>query len=414
VGELMARASAPTLLSLDRWARIMGISPVHFAGAAGSTFWRIKGACDAVWTQHAWQSVHLVSREEVAATIRDVEAEIASYLHWDVAPTWHVDDTYAWPRAFDPSYFGLHGDSVGGMPKLHLHRRKLLAPGVRAVAEVETAAAIVYSDDNADNFNETATLTVSTTVTDPRRIHLFFPGHDGDAEWEIRPLRSVTISAGTAVIVADSWLFVQPDLWETIPTGDPPVALDIEDTASFLEEADVYEVYNNDTAISSTMLWAAGSACSDADPFARTQQTGFLRIVDSDAGYAAFYPASYADAMWTTTPLTSYDRPEEVRFSYYAGALDDRYRSSKSLDPLSDYWAEAIAVMTAARLPNPVCNCDNVTRRIEKLQTDLLLSNKSSGFRAFSDDSPVKRNPFGWRYGEVQAWNRVSKEAGHA
>lgn len=33
--QIMARASTPTLLSLDRWARLLHVNPVHFGGWSG-------------------------------------------------------------------------------------------------------------------------------------------------------------------------------------------------------------------------------------------------------------------------------------------------------------------------------------------------------------------------------------------
>ena len=88
----MARASTPTLLSLDRFARILGVNPVHFNGGAGDPVWPRAGQCDETWVQHPWQTMRTISREELAMEIRGSEDTIARYLGFDV----EQGQTYFW------------------------------------------------------------------------------------------------------------------------------------------------------------------------------------------------------------------------------------------------------------------------------------------------------------------------------
>src|SRR6187402_2110188 len=175
--QVMARASVPTLLSLDRWARIMHVNPVHFAGAVGSLIWPASGACEDIWPQYSWQTTEeLVGREDVGMAIATAEEDIKNALGKSAAATWEIDEA--------------HGYSFPDMrPRLvQTEYGEVIAPGRRAVTLIEAEAAVVRSDPDNDTWFERATVTVTTDVTDIRQIKLYFAGHDGDPEWEIRPL----------------------------------------------------------------------------------------------------------------------------------------------------------------------------------------------------------------------------------
>ena len=79
----MARANTPTLLSLDRFAQILGVPPAHFAGGYTATVFPVTSSCSQVWFQHAWQAADKVGREELAVAIAGAEGDIASELgYW--------------------------------------------------------------------------------------------------------------------------------------------------------------------------------------------------------------------------------------------------------------------------------------------------------------------------------------------
>ena len=91
----MSRASTPTLLSLDRFARILGMNPVHFSGAAGPMYWPEIGNCDDIWPQYSWQhDYEFVSREELATVIAEAEYDIKEELGFSPAPTWESEEVH--------------------------------------------------------------------------------------------------------------------------------------------------------------------------------------------------------------------------------------------------------------------------------------------------------------------------------
>src|SRR5688572_10128086 len=114
----MARASTPTLLSLDRWARIMGLNPVHFNGASGDSVWPLTGGvCKDVWPQHSWQSPDIISREELARNIHLAERAITRALGYSPAPTWFAEEEHNFPR-----YHNVGWNSPYSMPR-HVNTR---------------------------------------------------------------------------------------------------------------------------------------------------------------------------------------------------------------------------------------------------------------------------------------------------
>ena len=91
----MARANTCTLLSLDRFARNLGINPLHFNGAAGDDVMPLMGTCGDVYPQYTWQVPdNLVSREEIAQAIYSAEQDIKRILGFSPAPQWECGESH--------------------------------------------------------------------------------------------------------------------------------------------------------------------------------------------------------------------------------------------------------------------------------------------------------------------------------
>lgn len=171
----MTRASTPTLLSLDRWARILGFNPVHFAGAVGSSIWPANGSCEEVWPQHSWQTTSdIIGREEVAAEIYIAEQDIKRALGCSPGLTWETEEAHAWNPINYPNRFTITELGFG----------EVVAQGQRATSVIEDGAATVFSDPDGDGWDERVTITVATSVTDKRQVKVYFAGHGGDPAWE--------------------------------------------------------------------------------------------------------------------------------------------------------------------------------------------------------------------------------------
>ena len=106
-----------------------------------------------------------------------------------------------YPRFHRPDSFLYGGINIrGGNRSVKTRYGKIIAPGRRAVGEVKVPTVgieVSYSsEDGIAGFDETVTVEVDTTLTDECEIKVYFAGHGGDPDWEIRPARTKSISLG--------------------------------------------------------------------------------------------------------------------------------------------------------------------------------------------------------------------------
>lgn len=402
-----------THLSLAEYARIMGIPPLHFWGAITSTVFPRWGSCDDVWPHYSWQTAEdLVSRHELAQYIQDAERDIKQVIGFSIAPEWEVEELHSiWPihRArFD-------------LQTVETDWGHIIAPGQRALEEVELAATVVYSDADGDGWDELATITVATALTDQREIKVYHAGHDGEAEWEVRPVRSIAIAGGVATITLDSWLLIDPDLYEQFPANKQDVpAILLDDTTPLVETVDVYREYNDSTT-QATLYWdrltyggvppycanCSGSGCEQCTLEA---QTACYTIADARFGAVVPRPATYdaENQVWLPSSPCVGRAYDSVKLWYLAGNRDKRYISRRTLDPLDPYLAQAVVWLATARINKPLCGCGAAQERARAYQRDLTRSDRESGFYVRYKDMDIFSNPFGTRDGEVRAWQRVA------
>jgi hypothetical protein len=415
----MERPLPRTHLSLHRYARIMGINPIHFAGASAGDVMPSGSSCNDIWRQYSWQANDRVSRFDLAETIFIVEEELSLFLGYPLAPTWVENEIHQYPSFHRQELRGNGRDIAGRLKGFPVDYGKFIAPGVRIADLIATPTVVgldlEYVDNDADGFNELAVITVATTVTDPRLIKVFYPGHDGDLEWEIRPIRGIVIAAGVATIYIDSWLMIDPILYDTFPTVDQTTigTIDISTDANFLTEVEVYHEYVSDenTTTSAELIWEPPATCScggvGCDACSLSTQDACIHVRDFNAGLVAISPVSYDDdnAAWVKAEYALCREPDAVRLSYYAGDVDRLFLANRSLDPLSAYWAQTIAWMATARLERPFCSCANLTALQEDLRQNLASTRLPTGAGQYVTRD-VLSSPFGTLKGEVWAWKR--------
>lgn len=422
----MPRASTPTLLPLDTFAQIMGINPAHFSGGYTDTIMGIIASCSAVWWQHAWQASDRVSREDLAIEIATAEREVAEVLGFWPAPHWIENEVHMFPRHHrrDVIDFGLN---IRGYRKSVIAKwGKFIEQGQRAVELVGTPSDaggdMVFSDEDGDGFDETVTLTVNlTTVYDSCQYKVYFANRDGARQWEIRPRRSVDITAGVLTITLWAWQVIDPDQWEALPNKDEGVnAINLTEDV-YVTSVDVYREYNDPTALSARFFWepeleritvlgcpncgsTTGSSCPTCS---LTYQDGCAFVRDVHRGIVVPTPATYddSDARWEEDTFTICREPDQVKINYYAGDIDDRYLSGETCDPMPLYWAQAVTWLAATRVERPFCMCSNVQAMQARLRVDLAQANPD-GPNYFLPLEEA-RNPFGTRRGEVMAWKRL-------
>jgi len=426
----MTRASIPTLLSIDRYAKIMGINPVHFAGATAGDWFPLHNACADIWLQYEWQFADAVSRESLANEIRIAEVDLARELGWWPAPVWVAQEVQSYSRYFRSDTFRNYGRNVRNQrTSVKTEYAKVIAGGRRKADTVKLAATVTYSDADLDGFAETATVTCVTTLTDPFEIQVFTAGMSGAEQWEIRPPRSKTIAAGTFTATFWSWQMIDPTLWEFIPTSNDlngPTAIDLHGlgdtpivTTNLVTTVDVYRVYNDVSESSALLIWEPeprgsilnyGWSCSSVDECTAcslTSQDGCMHVRDALRGMVVPTPGTYDETTgtWSQDCFTNQRDPDMVKLWYYCGDIGNRYLGGYSFDPLSDRWAKAIAQLATARLERPLCSCGNLSALTTKWQHDTLVT--TDGYISGNQDLD---NPFGTRYGEILAWREVRRE----
>lgn len=137
----MARASTPTLLNLDWYAQIMGISPMHFAGATTNNYFPLRNTCSDLWVQESWQFADMVSRESLAQEIEQAEIAIANELGYWPAPKWIVQEVHRYPRFYRKDAYRYGGRDVRGKRVgVRADYGMVISPGQRATSLIAAGA----------------------------------------------------------------------------------------------------------------------------------------------------------------------------------------------------------------------------------------------------------------------------------
>lgn len=403
----MARANTITKLSLDDWARIMGIHPLHF----NQVYVNAPTVCAQPWLQHEWQNSDRIGREAVARAIAQAEANIEAHLNYRLMPSWEIDEWRPTVRPWRPELINLSVTDVRGLRQVVTANWKhAISGGIRSKTLIAAGVSVVYSDVDSDSYAETATVTQIVTFPSACEVRAYLPGHAGADDFEIRPV-AVSIDSGTGVatLTMRREQLVNPNLTSILEPD--ATGLIGTDDGNFETTIDVYRVYN-DPQQQVQFLWEpfGGTCCSGSGcaTCAYNVQLGCLMIRE-DPKHSMF---SYIPATWNSTTL-EFDsaawsvlrQPDLVRLWYYAGFRD------KALDcptvEMSEDWKRVVAYYAAALLDRAICDCNNIRAWVENWRRDLAIPGEE-GLRISEADLS---NPFGTRRGAVNAWHRV-KEAG--
>lgn len=411
-GVNVVRPIPYTLLNLGRYAQIMGINPAHFCRAYAPGLNPVvfpNGTCNNLWPRHSWQNADQGSLEELAYAIHGAEEDIARLVGYYPAPTWIDHEPHPYPRYYDRQYFGDGFELRGNYKSVRTDFGLIVSYGKRAVTLLAAAQtldnSLQYTDEDGDGVSETATITLPTTETDARVYKVYFSGHDGEQEWEVRPVRKMSISGGFLTILIDSWNLIDPEIAGAYPDDGGFRVIDISTTANFVASVEVYKEYANATVPHAEFHWEADLTCLTATP---VSQTGFINSRNASQGLVVPMPGSYSGGTWGVDDWAGQVEPNEVDLWYYAGHIDKRYQRGASHDPLSDWWAQTIAWIATARLERPMCGCGNIQSVADALRNDLAVNTQGESHFTTVE---VIGNPLGTRMGEVMAWRRISKIA---
>lgn len=393
----MGRASTPTLLPLDSYARIMGIDPRHFNGVV-TTLWPASASCAAIWYQYAWQNADAVSREDLAEAIHQAEHDMAKELGFFLAPSWIEEERKRWtfsePR--DHRFAGFIGFNPRMLRKsVRAEWGKIVSGGVRATADIHVPTALpvtwTWSDEDGDGENDTLTIGNITfgTVTDPAEVAVYFAGRNADEAYRIRPIE-VDISAGTIVI--SRWLLVDPQLWEGQQQGIDGLV-----DGNFVSSVDIYRLYN-DPSEQAQFEWEPlpDEECDYACGY--WYQSACLGLRDRRRGLVVPYPGTWdATEEEYSVDIFALDRePDRVRLWYLSGEqLDGNYEMKRD-------WQRAIAYYATALLRGKICGCEKLERFAARWGEPPSLEDEIWPDRTTS-------NPFGPQRGAVFAWDKVQQ-----
>jgi len=353
----MAIASTPTILSLDRYAEIMAI-PGWMLAQGIHPDRPMGGDCPNVWYQSGYASTpnRIVQREELAKAIETAEVAIAEYLGFWPRPVWIAAEEKEWPgnskrhKISNPTFFTEWG--------------QLIEFGVETweLQESLYPVNVVYSDKDSDGYNEWATITFATTLTDPCEIEVVPYGKDPtDREWRIRPL-DIEISGGTCTIQGWSWLFFNPDRWLTLDE------LAVGNASDLLSVVDIYRHYN-DPSTQGQLVWKSDlEECTGTTAICTETCQSACGVVDSvRVGKFHLRAASYSGGTWTGTDLSYGDYPDAARVWYRAGYRSHRGYNCHRWPPRLDV---AIARLANVYLPEAPCGCGYTRERWEEDRTE--------------------------------------------
>lgn len=401
----MTRARTVTKLPLYRWAELIGISPVHFSGAYVPNIWDYDHNCDDVWTQHSWQRPEVASREHIAELISSATVDIETILGFPVAPT-HYKEIVTFPvvqqRRVYPNSIETKWD-------------KLIQFGQYTQTEVDAEVAVTLSDEDLDNFKEIATAVFAYTG-DIHELRFFVYGKIDDS-YRLYPTVINQVS-GIVTVVFNTWDLIKVGLWEKPPAVFSTINLSSESNID--SYVSVYRKYIDPTKPQANLIWKHG------DPYVRqsctncggtgcsvcgvTTQPACVNILNANQGLIEVLPATYEEnGSYTRANLTVTATPTEVELFYVAGDQNPDYLSYASLNTMKLYWEETITWLSAARLRFPICACGGSKQTVDDLMVNLVEVNKQRQTYVSILSPDMLTNPFGTRYGEVKAWDRVAR-----
>lgn len=392
----MGRATVPTLIPLDRVAFHLGIDPYHFNQII-TDLHPVDGECEDVWYQHDWQLSGKVARESLADALRQAEDMVCDFLGYTPLPKWFVEDQR--PEAHYKIERNTMRNSQGLPKSLVTQWGYFIEGGARTSTLIDTPA-IVYSDVDGDGYNETATVSFATTVTDEDELYLYYPDKGGAEEWEIRPLTSITIAAGTATITFPRYLVPLETLLNT-PPGDSSanIAIDGDEVTNFLDEVDAYRVYS-DPSQQITFHYEGSTGDCLSTPCNDSTETGCLYPKDKRLGIVQYRRADW-DADTETYVSNYYSAlPSYMTVYYRAG-----FRQNNSFRKMDHTLERMICYFALSFLDRDLCGCA-YTQDIWQKQTEDLAERE--GKRSFSVPWNELGNPFGTTRAAITLWKRLT------
>ena len=165
------------LLPLDTWRAEIGMNPWLFWGLADGTIIVDNSKCSGLVREYSWQGTDAAGRDDLRRAIERAEVILYNYLNYRVAPQHVETPPLEWPRFNDASMVRYRDiDATGRRVAMLAPEFYIQAMGVEQLTLIATATTVlplptmVYSDAFNTGFDDTFTITLPTTVTDPLTI----------------------------------------------------------------------------------------------------------------------------------------------------------------------------------------------------------------------------------------------------
>jgi hypothetical protein len=394
----MAKATTPTLLSLDQFAEVLGIDPFHFNQIVCASFPE-DDACNSVWFQNSWQRPGKSSREELARAIGLAEQMISNRVGFFTAPDWTVaEEHHLAPVRLSPEYYAFPRNRLR---TLKLNNRYFISGGRLEITKLSTIPVPDYDWDN-DNFSEKVVLTASdSSWSGIKAEEVFFFPRDFYPfpldEWEqpeqymsphqaIRNLHIVVEGGNSIKAYGPRAYFVQPKLWERdyIDGDDPDNYISEVDVYRFrtVRDTDAYaplEFYNQDPRAVDLVL----------------QGYGVMQPHKSAQGVVSIVPAAWntTTLIWDTSlpPCGGIPFPDMIHCFYRSGwALDAYGRMRAPFDSI-------VTMLATSLLTSPLCVCTPLDSLVEYWQSE-----------PEQPSSAELACPWGLKRGAYLAWQQVN------
>lgn len=348
---------------LDVWREVMFESKYHFNQVVGEGA-PANSDCPNVYIQ--------TLRDNIAIAMNQAWNMAVHYTGYNPTPIW------------EDVKLPLKRGRPWQLQTLRIPRRYITAIGQRNSSVIEAAASVIYSDADGDGVDDTATISVATTITNTDEIQVFFQTTDGapaaaNEYYQIRPL-TVSISGGNATITGHRSLFVKPSTIWDVPydPSDPSYqtvnAGDTQTAGDFVTKVDVYRIYN-DTSTVATLI---------ADPYwTKTSSLGT--------------DVTFAGIVWLEEEDSGYVRVRENgSCPEYISHMRLYYKSGK---PLENSMMDVQLQKALSHLANALMPYDM------ELPLCTASKNRYQDDRRQSDPIPTWDNPLGSLRGHIYAWS---------
>lgn len=392
----MATSRTHTLLSIDEWAAILGVSPwdVNQFRYPGNK----SAQCQDVIYQYAWQKDHL-SREEIGEAIASAERMLADELMYWPAPHYEVDEPVTYTRPHQPQLFGFAGTPRGEWKSFGTRWHKVIKGGVlnRTLIGTIDGSAIATKDLDNDGVRETFIMTITdasiATITDVNEIAIYFTEDDRHGEpldetWRIRPVR-ISVSGTTATITGHRALLGNPTSEYAVDASPMNAGED----GNYVNSAVCYRTFIDDTATDANPYqgvakWSTIPGCTDGCTF-QIKPLCIGQVLNEQGQVSA-----------------SFGMPCDWPYSREPDALQVNYLSGVPLvnGRMENQLAKMVAYLSVSLLANEKCGCERTNRILDKLRAPFLkFVDNSAGAESYQEGT----NTFPMTYGAQWAYTRV-------